>query len=206
MSRTNYAAVWFAWGVLVLLMCGTDVRAGWKEVFDELAHPVIATLEFEGTDHFSTNELAKYTNLAVGKKFDAATAAEDCAAIVRHYQEHGYPFATCAHGEHSNKSDLCRRLDGLVYTIHEGPRVKVRRVEFTGNNFVGDDALLDQIASHKRGSSRANFAEVPADVVRLAEYYRSFGYRDVVVSYELQWNLDGGDALLMFHIEEGERY
>jgi len=47
---------------------------------------------------------------------------------------------------------------------------------------------------------------VQDDVVRLTEYYRSFGFLDVAVSYELQWNLDGGDAVMMFHINEGSRY
>ena len=85
-------------------------------------------------------------------------------------------------------------MGGVVYTINEGPKVKVSRVDFVGNDFVGSEVLTEQLECVKHGSMRANFAAVPGDVIRLTEYYRSFGYLDVVVSYELQWNLDGGTA------------
>jgi outer membrane protein insertion porin family len=207
MSRTKCAAVWFAWGLLGMLASGAVGRA------DEKALPskTISEVVFVGANQYSADELQRYTTLTKGMDYDATKAADDCAAIVRHYQEHGYPFISCSQKldpaavivqEWDNGMEVAR----LIYTIHEGPKVKVRRVEFIGNTFVGSDVLVDQIASHKRGSSRANFAEVPADVVRLTEYYRSFGYRDVVVSYELQWNLDGGEAMLLFHIKEGKRY
>jgi outer membrane protein assembly factor BamA len=94
----------------------------------------------------------------------------------------------------------------VTYHIHEGPEVKVQRVEFAGNTFVSGAVLAKQIESHKPGSSRTNFAAVPDDVARLTWYYRSFDFLDAVVTYELQWNLDGGAAVMMFHIDEGHRY
>jgi outer membrane protein assembly factor BamA len=167
---------------------------------------IIVAVEFKGAEHFSADELQRYTNLGAGLEFDAAKAADDCAAIVRHYQEHGYPFATCTHRRQHTFYYALRCMSAVVYEINEGPKVKVQRVEFVGNTFVSDAVLADQLQCHKRGSSRANFAQVHEDVIRLTEYYRSFGYYDVEVSYELQWNLDGGAATMLFRIHEGERY
>jgi outer membrane protein assembly factor BamA len=194
------------------MLPGGSARADWKAL--NFPPPTINEVDIKGAEHFSTDELQRYTSLAVGMTFDSAKAADDCAAIVRQYQEHGYPFATCSQ---KLECDFTRHPSGhpalggawhwhLIFTINEGPKVKVRHVEFIGNMFVGADVLAEQLQSHKRGSSRTNFAQVPEDVIRLTEYYRSFGYLDVEVSYELQWNLDGGEATMMFHIHEGERY
>lgn len=205
MSRTKSAAMWFACGLFGVLTCGGLGRAGEKAI-----PATLTSVVFKGAEHFSAKELQQTTSLkpSAGMAFDAAKAAADCAALVRHYQEHGYPFVTCSQ---SLKVCVCwcfpvTAVNELVYTINEGPKVKVQRVEFVGNQFVGGDVLTEQLECHQRGASRTNFAAVQGDVIRLTEYYRSFGYLDVSVSYELQWNLDGGTAVMMFHINEGERY
>ena len=205
MSKTKIA-VWFACGLLAML-AASAARADDRETVEKK----ITRVEFNGAEHFSADELQRYTSLGPGMEFDAGRAADDCAAIVRHYQEHGYPFVTCTYN-HDIGFMICLGWNNwsggkeLIYTINEGPKVKVHRVEFVGNTFVGADVLAEHIESHKRGSSRTNFALVHDDVIRLTEYYRLFGYLDVVVSYELQWNLDGGEATMMFRIHEGERY
>src|SRR5262249_30760540 len=45
-----------------------------------------------------------------------------------------------------------------------------------------------------------------ADVAKLEEYYRNFGFHDVRVARELQWNPDLRNVRLVFHIHEGSRY
>jgi outer membrane protein insertion porin family len=44
------------------------------------------------------------------------------------------------------------------------------------------------------------------DKVKLADYYKAFGYLDVHVSREIHWNDDGRTAALIFHVQEGPRY
>jgi outer membrane protein assembly factor BamA len=190
-----------------LIVCGLLARGGFARAGDKPAGPEAAVTDvvFEGAEHLTADELKRCTSLAPGAVFDADKAAEDCAAIIRRYQERGHPFVTCSPSLHV-WAVWCAPLGTVTYHIHEGPEVKVQRVEFAGNTFVSGAVLAKQIESHKPGSSRANFAAVQDDVVRLTEYYRSFGFLDVAVSYELQWNLDGGDAVMMFHINEGSRY
>jgi outer membrane protein assembly factor BamA len=202
MSRTKIAAVWFACSLLGVLTGGVVGHAAAQS-----PPSVITGVAIKGAEHFNASELEQYTNLAKGMSFDPVKASEDCTAIVRHYQEHGYPFATCS--QNAKPFMILGagvEFEQVVYTINEGPKVKVQRVEFVGNKFVGGDVLAEQLECHKRGSSRTNFAAVPTDVIHLTEYYRSFGYLDVSVNYELQWNLDGGEGVIMFHINEGERY
>src|SRR5262249_4956876 len=44
------------------------------------------------------------------------------------------------------------------------------------------------------------------DITKLEEYYRTFGYHDVRVSRELQWDGEHRRVKLVFHINEGARY
>ena len=212
MPGMKTAAVWFACGLLGVLTFGGAVHAGEKA----MPAKIISSIEFKGAELFSAKELDQYTNLAVGMAFDADKASDDCAAIVRHYQEHGYPFVTCSKSLVPLFTKVGRWYIGgvpdhglenytLIYTINEGPKVKVKNVEFVGNQFVGSEVLAEQIQVTSVAPHCANFAEVQSDVISLTEYYRSFGYLDATVTYELQWNLDGGDAVMMFHINEGER-
>jgi outer membrane protein insertion porin family len=207
MPGIKTAAVWFVCGLLGVMTLSSAASA------DEKALPsqFISSIKFKGAEHFSAKELEQYTNLAAGMAFDADKASDDCAAIVRHYQEHGYPFVSCSKTFHGvtavaegGLSPFLYWCNSLTYTINEGPKVKVKNVEFIGNQYVSSDVLAEQLQCHKRGSSRANFAAVQSDVIGLTEYYRSFGYLDATVTYELQWNLDGGEAVIMFHIHEGE--
>src|SRR5262249_10170354 len=99
-----------------------------------------------------------------------------------------------------------------VFSITEGPEVLVRGIEFTGNTFVSGPVLRLQVLSSKRLVDQDDSpkpyapARVKADVERLRKFYRSFGYHDVRVSREVQWDSDLKAVVLVFHIREGERY
>jgi outer membrane protein assembly factor BamA len=196
MQRTTIVA-----GLIVCsLLAGNAARAGWGKP----PTPALVGVLVEGAEQFSADELKEGASLTVGMSYNADKASADCAAIIRRYQERGYPFVTC-----SPSLQLHPQIASwgtLIYHIHEGPKVRVQRVEFAGNSFFTGDRLAANLQSHTPGSSETNFAAVQDDVARLAQYYRSFGFLDVAVTYELQWNLDGDGAVMMFHIDEGTRY
>src|SRR5260370_40870916 len=45
-----------------------------------------------------------------------------------------------------------------------------------------------------------------SDVGTLIQYYKMFGYHDAQVSYEVQYLPDGRNAVIVFHVNEGDRY
>ncbi|HMC66842.1 MAG TPA: POTRA domain-containing protein, partial [Gemmataceae bacterium] len=47
---------------------------------------------------------------------------------------------------------------------------------------------------------------IEADIAKLEQYYRSFGFHDVRVTRELRWQEDLRHVDVIFHIEEGQRY
>src|SRR5262249_35754056 len=98
----------------------------------------------------------------------------------------------------------------VVFNITEGPVARVNRINFVGNFFVTEARLRTQIKSSRPflGLIGGEFNPLMADndVTLLEEYYRGFGFHDVRVRRELQWDEDQRHVRLMFHIKEGKQY
>src|SRR5205085_772116 len=96
-----------------------------------------------------------------------------------------------------------------VFRITEGPKVKVRDISFTGNNFAYSPVLKTHIHSSSKFlfiGGTFNQAMVEADAAELLKYYRRFGFFDARVARELRYTADGKEVTVTFHIEEGVRY
>ena len=78
-----------------------------------------------------------------------------------------------------------------MFNITEGPKVRVRYVDFTGQNELACAARLrTQIDTAGRPAAPGAAPSIPAlidnDVIKLEKYYRNNGYLNVRVSRELQ--------------------
>jgi outer membrane protein insertion porin family len=112
------------------------------------------------------------------------------------------------------------KLVKVVFDVQEGPKVKVRTIDFQGNTAVGDGTLKRQMKATKehwflswitgRGTYQAAKFEEDAD--KLVEYYRNHGYVQVRVGQpDIQTIEDSTDketrwVKLNIPLEEGPRY
>ena len=96
----------------------------------------------------------------------------------------------------------------MVYTIDEGPRVKIASVNFSGNDSLKTSALKNTI---KTKTTKWFFwpaffvEEVPAeDVARLVNIYHDRGFLD----YDIKPKMDFADGKvdITFEINEGPSY
>jgi len=103
--------------------------------------------------------------------------------IVREmFAEKGYEFAKVTHTIAEVAGGP--KLVNLTFNLDEGPKVKIRSVDFVGNKAFGDGALQRQMKSNKaqnwyswitsRGTYQATKFEEDAD--KVVEYYRNHGY------------------------------
>src|SRR5262249_34443871 len=126
-------------------------------------------------------------------------------AIQRRYHEMGRLLAGVELAEGGQPGDT-----RVVFNITEGPVVKVSSIRFTGNTFVSAARLATQLNSSSEyfglvgGTFNPLMAD--ADVGKLEEYYKTFGFHNVRVTRELQWEPDLRHVRLVFHINEGMRY
>jgi outer membrane protein insertion porin family len=113
------------------------------------------------------------------------------------------------------------KLVHLTYNIDEGPKIKIRSVDFVGNNAIPDSKLRKKMKENKQrpfyikmfaGSSTYQEAKYEEDADRVVEYYRDRGYITVRVGQpELKVVSDSSNKKtrlvdLRIPVTEGNRY
>jgi outer membrane protein assembly factor BamA len=170
---------------------------------------VIQRVVYHGARHLgSDDEISKnITHLHVGDPLHPTTNKIAAQAIVNKLNEDGRPFASCdlLRGDQPNDTEV-------IFNISEGPQARIGSIGFEGNAFVDGSVLKTHIQSTQKGPlgllfpGKLNQPLIDADIAKLEDYYKSFGYLDVKVSRDLRWSPDGRDVELVFHVHEGIRY
>ncbi|MGE3707638.1 MAG: outer membrane protein assembly factor [Vicinamibacterales bacterium] len=133
-------------------------------------------------------------------------------------KEKGFQYANVTHDIKEMPGGP--KLVHLTFNMDEGPKVKIRRVEFIGNEAMSDRTLRRQMKQNRpkhflsfitgRGTYQENKFEEDAE--RITEHYRDNGYvRANVGQPELQFLEDSGDKStrwveLRIPVTEGKRY
>ena len=144
--------------------------------------------------------------------------------------EKGFQFADVTH-EIAPISGGGPKLVHLTFHMDEGPKVKIKSIEFVGNKALSSSSLKHQMKDNKEGAGFEDFAHLwnwisakigergtyneakfDDDAEKLTQYYRDHGYiRAVIGAPELKVLGDSDDKKTRFielriPVTEGERY
>jgi outer membrane protein insertion porin family len=159
----------------------------------------VREIVYHGAKHFDTKELDEMIGLKRGEPLIPSKNQEACQRILERYYEQGRPLASVSLLEGGKPTDT-----RVVFDITEGPKVKVRSIDCTGNTFVPTAVLKTHMkAATDNGKFNPLIADL--DVTTLEEYYRSCGFLDVKVAREMRW-VDDNHVDVIFHVNEGLRY
>lgn len=165
---------------------------------------LIRNVVIDGNRRLSDSKLLSETGIRVGDYLDIFKVRNSVVVMQELYREKGYPFARV-------RLDDSRLNEGqVVYDIEEGPRTKIKKIEFRGNKALSPSALMSAIESRVRqfffwpGYYKVN--QVQEDVDGLIDAYQSRGYLDVQVDSQVSLSEDRKGATLTFDIEEGSQY
>jgi outer membrane protein insertion porin family len=166
---------------------------------------MVQKVTFLGAKHVKPEDLQNITGVRPSTPLNPNLNRQGCQKILEKYAELGRSFADCQLTKGGDLADT-----EVVYQITEGPKVKVRDIQFEGNKFVSAARLNTQVKSSREWfhliGGTYNKQMVEADVSELYKYYRGFGFQDVRISKEEQRSADGSEVTLIFHIKEGPRY
>jgi len=166
----------------------------------------VENVVYQGAKHLKDDDLTTLTNIRKGSPLNPIANKLACQAIVRKYNEQGRPFASCQLLKGDQPGDT-----EVIFNITEGPVVCVRSIRFTGaDTFVSGSVLMSHIHTSRKvfGLFGGKFQSqmLDADIAKLEEYYKGFGFLDVRIARELQYTPDGRDVDIVFHVHEGVRY
>lgn len=174
-------------------------------VFIVTEQRTISSIAFVGNAAISTNQIRDAVDVRVGETIDRFRIALGRQNIERLYRDRNYPFASVEVDE-----QRLAATGELVYTIVEGPNVRIRKITFPGNQSFEKGTLMKQIRSRSWififRPGRLDFDQLEDDVGALRRFYESKGFFDVRVGRRLRFSPDLSQVQVDFVIDEGKRY
>ncbi|MCB9462821.1 MAG: outer membrane protein assembly factor BamA [Candidatus Eisenbacteria bacterium] len=170
-------------------------------------NPRIESIRWDGQDKMSEEDLRAEIELRAGDLLSRRKLFAATNALRTYYQDEGYASADIV-------PTVDRQEDGdveLVFTIDEGKRVKIKAIEFVGNEALSDDKLGGEVKLKPNGlfrRKRYTAERAREDVGHIESYYHNHGYRDAeVTSHEAVFSEDAeGEVTLRYEISEGPFY
>jgi outer membrane protein insertion porin family len=185
-------------------------RAGERFVVRVAEAPVLGRVAFEGNKKVKDADLSAAIESKPRGSLQRAMVQSDVNRIVEVYRR-------AARDEVSVKPEIIDRGNGsadLVYTIVEGAKTPVRKVEFTGNRAFGHRQLnaviktsAHTVLSFLTGGDTYDPDRLAQDQELLRTYYRSKGYADASVSSaKAEYDPAQKGFTVTFAIDEGPLY
>jgi outer membrane protein insertion porin family len=147
-------------------------------------------IAFEGNRTRSAAGLQDYLTFQAHGAFDDVEAAASAAALEHAYHERGHMLVKV----NWRRQRISADSDRIVFTIDEGPVLKVRGVSFAGNRAFSSATLAERVrtkvfpALGVIGLGEGGFAslrQLELDVQSLVEHYAAAGYPETKVRAEI---------------------
>ena len=167
----------------------------------------IKEIRYDGNNNVKTKDLEETAGLAVGEAIDRFRINLAQQAIEKYYRDKNYSYAHA----HWSYEDL-QKTGVLVFHVVEGPQVRVRKIDFIGNNsfsawkLKGLDQFKTGIYIFIFNAGKYDPEVVDGDVSAVAQFYRDKGFFDARVGRRLSRSPDMKDVQITFVIDEGVRY
>jgi outer membrane protein insertion porin family len=192
-----YMAVGFACSVFApVTAASTGVTAETKNV--------ISSIEFVGNKHYKDKVLLQRLDFKTGDYFDYILIEAGRKTLAEIHRKVGFAFVRVT----LDKEKLSQGQ--VVYTIEEGPRVKVAKVTFIGNKAVKTATLREAIKTKQKKWFYWPFyyteEAVTEDVEKLENVYYDRGFLDYSVMPKTEFSDDNSRAFVTFEIKEGPAY
>ncbi len=167
--------------------------------------PVIAEVQVVGNKVIPDQDILAVSRLSPGLRRDDYVIENAKLQIQELYRQRGYYLTTVSVDE----SEL-EETGILLFRVIEGPRVKIRAIEFEGNLAFDDDRLQAEIETRTAfpvlRKGELDQERLIEDVAALARFYSDRGYIDVRVDRTLELSPDSSEAKVTFHVVEGPQY
>jgi outer membrane protein insertion porin family len=158
---------------------------------------VIESIEFENNRKYKDKTLVKKLDFIEGDYLDPVLAESGGIALAEFYRSKGYPYVEVL----LNRKKLAEGK--VVYTIVEGPRIRIRSVKFEGNKALKSRDLHEATKTGTRNwilwPAYYSEEKVAEDVDKLRTLYYQRGYLNHRIGVR-------GQAHITFVIEEGPLY
>jgi len=131
------------------------------------------------------------------------------SGLQEHYIEKGFYDAKATVKQYNDeKSTNATRLE---FVIDRGKRLKIKDIQFVGNNSVKSRTLhkkMKETVEKRRLFKKSKHVRelYEEDKISLEKYYNTIGFRDARVVKDSLWRNAKGELMIRINIDEGHRY
>ncbi|MEM7185858.1 MAG: POTRA domain-containing protein [Bacteroidota bacterium] len=176
--------------------------------------PKLNEVIIEGVRKGKVKEIIKDNELRKGTKITKNLITTTKNYIVNKYREQGYLNTNVVFSQVPYRDSLGTLIgQNLKILINRGERVKVKAIDFEGNEDLSDKKLRSFMKNTKRKNplrfwKRSKFTEsgFEEDKGRLVEKFKENGYRDARVIRDSLVVIDDKNVSLELDVEEGKKY
>ena len=175
--------------------------------------PTLTDVKINGLKKGSIESLIKDTELITGKKLSESFLTNTKNYIVNKYKKEGFLDTKVV--LNTIKDSVGTNSYKIVVNIDKGSRIKIKDIEFVGNEVYKGNKLRSQLKNTKvknpvRFWKRSKFIDndFKDDLSDLIDFYKEEGYRDArILTDSLIRNEDNSNTVdLQLEIEEGNKY
>jgi outer membrane protein insertion porin family len=165
---------------------------------------IVRSIVFIGNRKYKAKTLEGKLAFKKTEYLEPVVAEAGRVTIAEFYQKKGFAFAQVS-------LDTEKLPTGnVIYTIEEGPRVKIAAVRFSGNKALKTGSLKGAIKTKTSewGILPSYYTEekVSKDVTKLQNIYYNKGFLDANITTELEFTKDKSKVRITFAINEGYIY
>ena len=172
---------------------------------------LLATIVLRGNRAFKDRDLLKSLTFSAGGAIDIFAIEAGRRTLRLKYRNAGYYFAKVSYDK-----QVLKQQQQVVYTIVEGPKVRVRSIELEGVTYLGTMQRRWLKIFGLRASARSRWSLIPGgtlkdedlehDVNEIRTRYEDDGFLAVKVSRKLEFSPDKTEARLVYVVQENARF
>jgi len=173
--------------------------------------PELVELQMNGVKKSKREDFIKEHKLDPGIKITSNLKNQVKNSIKNHYLEKGYPDAKVEFIEKPVADDKTKT--NLVINVDRGERVKIKNIQFSGNNELRDGQLRRKGMKNTKRKSINIFKSskfIPEkyreDLKKVIDEYKSIGFRDAKIISDTVMRVDKKNIVIKIDLEEGKPY
>jgi len=171
--------------------------------FDEW--PLAEDVQVTGNLAVNDQDLFAATLMRVGDPLDSFQINRAREQMIELYQKRGFYLAQV-----EVDPDVLTESNIVLFRVREGPRVKIKAIEFRGNRAFEPEQLQSSLKTKTSiflfRTGQLDEEALATDLSTLTDYYKDRGYLDVRIDRQIDLSNDLKEAKVVFLIEEGELF
>ena len=179
-------------------------------IIEVAEYPRIDKFEIEGNKKIRKSKFDEELNIISGKVLSPALISEAKRKILNLYHDDGYLLAEV---NEEITPGAAENLKNLTLHIKEGKKVRIKKIQFNGNDQFSDARLRRVLKETKQRNlwllkmGEFDKEKYEEDKQLLIDFYNKEGYRDFeIISDSVKYSDDKKRMYIEFNVYEGPRY